>query len=74
MKLPNFPPDMTGDEFVDELEHHGFRVSEARIVSDQCPGIAWTPVMRWGHVARRETLAKVLRKRAVEIAKRVGRP
>jgi hypothetical protein len=71
MKLP---PDMTGDEFVDELEQHGFRVSEARIVSDQCPGIAWTPVMRWGHVARRETLAKVLRKRAVEIAKRVGRP
>jgi hypothetical protein len=45
-----------------------------RIVSDQYPGIAWTPVMRWGHVARRETLAKVLRKRAVEIAKRAGRP
>jgi hypothetical protein len=41
-------------------------------VSDECPGIAWTPVIRSGHVARRATLSKVLRQRADEIAKRKG--
>ena len=74
MKLPIVPREMTAAEFAAELEHHGFRVFETRIVSDECPGIAWTPVMRWGHIARRATLAKVLRERAVEIAKRAGRP
>jgi hypothetical protein len=74
MKLPNFPRDMTDSEFAAELEHHGFRVAEARIVSDRCPGIAWAPVMRRGHIARRATLTKVLRQRAAEIAKRKARP
>jgi hypothetical protein len=74
MKFPILPRDITAGEFAAELEHHGFRVSETRIVSDQCPGIAWTPVMKRGHIARRKTLAKVLRERAAEIAKREGRP
>jgi hypothetical protein len=76
MKLPrstNSLPQMTAAEFAAAMKHHGFGVSRARIVdiTGQCPGISWPAVRRGrGSVDRNKTLAKVLRERDAEIARR----
>jgi hypothetical protein len=76
MKPPsgaNSPPQMTAAEFAAAMKHHGFGVSGARIVdtTGRCPGISWLAVHRGrGSVDRNKTLAKVLRERDAEIARR----
>jgi hypothetical protein len=63
---------MTAAEFAAAMKHHGFGVSRARIVdtTGQCPGISWPAVRRGNSVDRSKTLAKVLRERDAEIARR----
>jgi hypothetical protein len=64
---------MTAAEFAAAMKHHGFAVCRARIVdtTGQCPGISWSAVRRGGgSVDRNKTLAKILRERDAEIARR----
>jgi hypothetical protein len=75
MKPPrgtNSLPQMTAAEFAASMKHHGFGVSRARIIdtTGQCPGISWPAVRRGNSVDRSKTLAKVLRERDAEIARR----
>jgi hypothetical protein len=64
---------MTAAEFAAAMKHHGFGVSRARIVdtTGECPGVSW-PAVRRGRasVDRNKTLAKILRERDAEIARR----
>jgi hypothetical protein len=68
------PKDMTALQFAKALRHNGFRKVLLWIEdnSGACPGVSWGIVIRrgTGKVMRRATLAKVLREREVEIAKR----
>jgi hypothetical protein len=41
----------------------GLRMVGNRIVSDDCPGIAWKPVMTRGQIDRVGTLREVIRER-----------
>jgi hypothetical protein len=64
---------MTAAEFAAAMKHHGFGVCRARIIdtTGQCPGISWSAVRRGGgSVDRNKTLAKILREREAEIARR----
>jgi hypothetical protein len=64
---------MTAAEFAAAMKRHGFGVCRARIVdtTGQCPGISWSAVRRGGgSVDRNKTLAKILRERDAEIARR----
>jgi hypothetical protein len=65
-------PQMTAAEFAAAMKHHGFGVCRARIIdtTGQCPGISWPAVRRGSSVDRNKTLAKVLRERDAEIARR----
>jgi hypothetical protein len=61
---------MTAAEFAAAMKHHGFGVCRARIVetTGQC---SWSAVRRGGgSVDRNKTLAKILRERDAEIARR----
>lgn len=67
------PPEMSRDQFRKALHRNGF--SQTLLwISDrtgQVEGISWGVVMhRSGKIARRATLAKVLRERNAEIEKR----
>jgi hypothetical protein len=69
----NSLPQMTAAEFAAAMKHSGFGVCRARIVdtTGQCPGISWSAVRRGGgSVDRNKTLAKILRERDAEIARR----
>jgi hypothetical protein len=69
----NSLPQMTAAEFAAAMKHYGFGVCRARIVdtTGQCPGISWSAVRRGGgSVDRNKTLAKILRERDAEIARR----
>jgi hypothetical protein len=69
----NSLPQMTAAEFAAAMKHHGFGVCRARIVdtTGQCPGVSWSAVRRGrGSVDRNKTLAKILRERDAEIARR----
>jgi hypothetical protein len=61
---------MTSTKFATELKAAGFRIVGNRILSDDCPGIAWKPVMRGGHIDRASTLRKVIRERREEMVRR----
>ena len=63
---------MTAAEFTAALKSNGFRVVNAKIedATGQCPGIAWTAVLRGKTVDRARTLAKVIKERDAEIARR----
>jgi hypothetical protein len=61
---------MTSTKFATELKAAGFRIAGNRIVSDDCPGIAWKPVMRGGHIDRASTLRKVIREQRGEMVRR----
>ena len=76
-RSPASVPQMTAAEFAAALKTHGFRVVRAKIedATGQCPGIRWPAVLRGRNVVdRNRTLAKVLRERDAEIARRTGRP
>jgi hypothetical protein len=68
------PKDMTGPQFAEALRRNGFRKVLLWIedTSGACPGVSWGIVIRrgTGRIMRRATLAKVLREREAEIAKR----
>jgi hypothetical protein len=69
----NSLPQMTAAEFAAAMKHYGFGVCRARIVdtTGQCRGISWSAVRRGGgSVDRNKTLAKILRERDAEIARR----
>jgi hypothetical protein len=69
----NSLPQMTAAEFAAAMKHHGFGVCRARIVdtTGRCPDISWPAVRRGrGSVDRNKTLAKILRERDAEIARR----
>jgi hypothetical protein len=65
---------MTATQFATELKVCGLRMVGNRIVSDDCPGIAWTPVMTRGQINRASTLREVIRERREVIVRqaRIG--
>jgi hypothetical protein len=75
MKLQQPSPQLTAVEFNTALKEAGFGVQHARIidVSGRCPGFRTTPAFRGrGVIDRTKTLAKVVRERDAEIARRSG--
>jgi hypothetical protein len=77
VKLPQPPPQLTAVEFNAALREAGFGVEHARIVdvSGRCPGFVTTPAFRGrGVIDRPRTLAKAIRERDAEIARRGARP
>jgi hypothetical protein len=54
---------MTATQFATELKVCGLRMVGNRIVSDDCPGIAWKPLMTRGQIDRVGTLREVIRER-----------
>jgi hypothetical protein len=70
-----FKRQMTSTEFNAALRRAGFGVDHGRIVdvSGKCPGFATFPAFRRdGSVDRDATLAKVIRERDAEIARRAA--
>jgi len=69
-------PQMTAAEFAAALKTHGFRVVRAKIedTTGGCPGVRWPAILRGTSIDRNRTLAKVLRERDAEIARRTARP
>jgi hypothetical protein len=65
---------MTATQFATELKVSGLRMVGNRSVSDDCPGIAWKPVMTRGQIDRASTLREVIRKRREVIVRqaRIG--
>jgi hypothetical protein len=65
---------MTATQFATELRVCGLRMVGDRIVSDDCPGMAWKPVMARGQIDRAGTLRAVIRERRELIVRqaRVG--
>jgi hypothetical protein len=74
MRLLRPMTEMTTAEFNAALREAGFGVHHGRIVdvSGKCPGFAAVPSFRKGVVNRNATLAKVIRERDVEIARRAA--
>jgi hypothetical protein len=75
MKLPQPTLQLTAAEFNIALKEAGFGVERARIidVSGRCPGFATTPAFRaLGVIDRPRTLAKAIRERDAEIARRAA--
>jgi hypothetical protein len=64
---------MTADQFATELGVSGLRVAGDQIVSDDCPGLAWRPVMTRGQIDRVGTLRDVIRERRAVIVRQVRR-
>ena len=72
-RLPSLSK-MTAAEFAAALKTNGFRVVNAKIedATGRCPGISWTAVLRGRTVDRGRTLAKILKERDAEIARRAA--
>jgi hypothetical protein len=62
---------VTATQFATELMACDFRMVRNRIVSEDCPGVTWKPVMMGGQIDRARTLRKVIRERRDEIVRRV---
>jgi hypothetical protein len=63
--------DVTATEFATELKARDLRLFRNRIVSDDCPGVTWKPVVIGGQIDRARTLRKVIRERRDEIVRQV---
>jgi hypothetical protein len=65
---------MTAAQFATELKVCGLRMVGNRIVSEDCPGIAWKPLMARGRIDRVGTLREVIRDRREVIVRqtRIG--
>jgi hypothetical protein len=65
---------MTATQFATELKVCGLRMFDNQIVSDECPGIAWKPVMTRGQIDRVGTLREDIRERREVIVRqaRIG--
>jgi hypothetical protein len=72
---PIAAPQMSAAEFAAALKHHSFRVVRAKIedATGRCPGVRWPAVLRGRSVDHNRTLAKVIRERDAEIARRALR-
>jgi hypothetical protein len=72
---PTDLPQMTAVEFAAALKQNGFRVVRAKIedATGRCPGVRWPAVLRGRSVDHNRTLAKVIRERDAEIARRALR-
>jgi hypothetical protein len=64
-------PCIATTQFTTELKACDFRMVRNRIVSEDCLGITWKPVMTGGQIDRARTLRKVVRERRDEIVRRV---
>jgi hypothetical protein len=62
---------MTATQFTTELKACDFRMVRNRIVSEDCPGVTWKPVIMGGQIDRSRTLRKVIRERRNEIVRQV---
>jgi hypothetical protein len=62
---------MTATQFATELKACDLRIVRNRIVSDDCPGVAWKPVMTGGQIDRTRTLRKIIRERRDEVVRQV---
>jgi hypothetical protein len=62
---------VTADQFATELEASGLRVAGDQIVSDDCPGLAWRPVLTRGQIDRAGALRQVIRERRAVIVRQV---
>jgi hypothetical protein len=73
VKIPQPPPKLTAAEFNTALKEAGFGVEHARIidVSGRCPALT-TPAFRGRTLDRPRTLAKAIRERDAEIARRAA--
>jgi hypothetical protein len=71
---PIYKPKMTAAQFNAALREAGFGVEDGRIVdvSGKCPGFTALPTFNHGAVNRAATLAKVIRERDTEIARRAA--
>jgi hypothetical protein len=70
---PISQPQLTAAQFNAALRESGFGVDRARIVdtSGRCPGFLTTAVFRGrGQIDRNKTVAKIIRERDAEIARR----
>jgi hypothetical protein len=69
-----YKPQMTSAEFNAALREAGFGVDHGRIVdvSGKCPGFSTMPSFNKGAVNRRATLARAIRERDAEIARRAA--
>jgi hypothetical protein len=69
---PLSTPQMTAAEFAAALKANGFRIVKAKIedATGRCPGVRWSAVLRGSAVDRNRTLAKVIKERDDEIARR----
>jgi hypothetical protein len=65
-------PQMTAKEFAAALKANGFRIVRAKIedATGRCPGVRWSAVLRGSAIDRNRTLAKVIKERDAEIARR----
>ena len=65
---------MTARQFATELKVSGLQMVGNRIVSDDCPGNAWEPVLTRGQIDRASTLREVRRGRCAVIVRqaRIG--
>jgi hypothetical protein len=65
---------MTARQFATELKVSGLQMVGNRIVSDDCPGMAWKPVTKRGQIDRASTLREVIRGRRAVIVRqaRIG--
>jgi hypothetical protein len=54
---------MTAAQFGTKLKVSGLRMVGHRIVCDDCPGVAWKPMMARGQIDRVSTLREVIRER-----------
>jgi hypothetical protein len=73
MQFPNTSlSKMTDAEFAAALKANGFRVVNAKIedATGRCPGVSWRAVLRGRTIDRARTLAKVIKERDAEIARR----
>jgi hypothetical protein len=68
------PRDLSRNQFLATLKEHGFRkvLFLGEDITGRCPGVSWGFVIsrRTGKVMHRATLAKFVREREAEIAKR----
>jgi hypothetical protein len=62
---------MTATQFFTELKLCGLRMIGNQIVSDDCPGMAWRPVIARGKIDRASTLREITRERREVIVRQV---
>jgi hypothetical protein len=62
---------MTATQFATELKACDLRMVRNRIISNDCPGVTWKPVMTDGQIDPSRTPRKVIRERRDEIVRQV---